>query len=410
MLAKQGTGGVARVVAQAVEIENSLAEFVDLSKTNKRSAQDASHGARKLMETIEEKVMEVNKIANEVAQVRFDQLSVAAHNERLEDALEDARKELKELDTLIAKYDAQIRTQSSEIERKQSEVDRLNKKYESLVASSAVENLGPLEAIIYNLQNEISKRSQECVQLQTYWLRSQSEYVQLQHQLGQLVDTMQDDGSKEVILQQQLYRANKEQEHADKQIKALRTSMVRLQRDLEKLNALIDNNVKKREALSASALELNLAVREQIEKGRSEAQVLEEQVEQVATEKDKIVKNMLLLEQEALQWEKKTTLWKETQSALDPTIGAAETTAIKKEIKVMSFKLSRLKRVEELLVSEMERAISKRGTAMMKLTSSKKNSTKEISRESAKKTLIDLAKQLKLVRKAVADVEERILI
>jgi chromosome segregation ATPase len=387
-----------------------LAEFVDLSKTNKRSAQDASHGARKLMETIEEKVMEVNKIANEVAQVRFDQLSVAAHNERLEDALEDARKELKELDTLIAKYDAQIRTQSSEIERKQSEVDRLNKKYESLVASSAVENLGPLEAIIYNLQNEISKRSQECVQLQTYWLRSQSEYVQLQHQLGQLVDTMQDDGSKEVILQQQLYRANKEQEHADKQIKALRTSMVRLQRDLEKLNALIDNNVKKREALSASALELNLAVREQIEKGRSEAQVLEEQVEQVATEKDKIVKNMLLLEQEALQWEKKTTLWKETQSALDPTIGAAETTAIKKEIKVMSFKLSRLKRVEELLVSEMERAISKRGTAMMKLTSSKKNSTKEISRESAKKTLIDLAKQLKLVRKAVADVEERILI
>jgi chromosome segregation ATPase len=354
--------------------------------------------------------MEVNKIANEVAQVRFDQLSVAAHNERLEDALEDARKELKELDTLIAKYDAQIRTQSSEIERKQSEVDRLNKKYESLVASSAVENLGPLEAIIYNLQNEISKRSQECVQLQTYWLRSQSEYVQLQHQLGQLVDTMQDDGSKEVILQQQLYRANKEQEHADKQIKALRTSMVRLQRDLEKLNALIDNNVKKREALSASALELNLAVREQIEKGRSEAQVLEEQVEQVATEKDKIVKNMLLLEQEALQWEKKTTLWKETQSALDPTIGAAETTAIKKEIKVMSFKLSRLKRVEELLVSEMERAISKRGTAMMKLTSSKKNSTKEISRESAKKTLIDLAKQLKLVRKAVADVEERILI
>jgi hypothetical protein len=67
------------------------------------------------------------------------------------------------------RYEVEIRRRNDEIERKQSEVDRLNKKFDLLMSNMKDENMGPLEATIHNLTNEIAKKAKECSDLQYYW-------------------------------------------------------------------------------------------------------------------------------------------------------------------------------------------------------------------------------------------------
>ncbi len=87
---------------------------------------------------------------------------------------------LKEKDFMVERYELEIRRRNDEIERKQSEVDRLNKRYDSLISNNKEENMGPLEATIHNLNNEISTKQKECTELQYFWLRDQNELVNLQ--------------------------------------------------------------------------------------------------------------------------------------------------------------------------------------------------------------------------------------
>lgn len=86
---------------------------------------------------------------------------------------------MKEKDSLVERYEVEIRRRNDEIERKQSEVDRLNKKLDQLQSNMKEENMGPLEATIHNLTNEIAKKTKENSELQYYWLRSQTELVNL---------------------------------------------------------------------------------------------------------------------------------------------------------------------------------------------------------------------------------------
>lgn len=51
-----------------------------------------------------------------------------------------------------------IRKRNDEIERKQAEVDRLNRKLELFANKGVTESMGPLEATIHNLNNEIAEK------------------------------------------------------------------------------------------------------------------------------------------------------------------------------------------------------------------------------------------------------------
>eukprot|EP01107_Rhizomastix_libera_P006659 TRINITY_DN20804_c0_g1_i1.p1 TRINITY_DN20804_c0_g1~~TRINITY_DN20804_c0_g1_i1.p1 ORF type:complete len:867 (-),score=315.79 TRINITY_DN20804_c0_g1_i1:37-2637(-) len=397
-----------RYVAEAVTIEEAMAIELDEQKTHERSAQFSKNSAKKLVNDIEMKAVEASKLENEIAQINFDKLNCEAHISRLKVMANQAQDDLREKDSLIAKYEAEIRRNNDDIERKQSEVDRLNKKLEALTAKTDDENLGPLEATIHNLSNEISEKEKECLQLQTFWLRAQSEYVSLQNQVNALGEAQQDAESKQAILQQKYLRLTDQHSTAKKEINVIQTTITRLRHDMEKLNSLIDKNAKKKEMLSQDALTLNISVREQIEKGNEEARNLEREVSSLTMEKQTMMITMLELEQEAMQWEKKAQLWKEMQDALDPSIGASETASFRKELHVMKIKFDRLKRVEEALFEEMKIGIQKRGITLNKLSASKKRTTKEVAAENVEKVMTTLVKELKTIQAEIYQMDERI--
>lgn len=65
-------------------------------------------------------------------------------------------------------------------------------------------------------------------------------------------------------------------------------------------------------------------------------------------------------------WQRKIHLEQEMQQALDPSVGELETTAMKKEIHRMTLRLEQLKRRQEQLIVEMERAVYKRQAIQLK--------------------------------------------
>merc|ERR1740117_932605 len=93
---------------------------------------------------------------------------------------------------------------------------------------------------------------------------------------------------------------------------------------------------------------------------------VEKSIEKVKDDKNQMTSDILESERQVLLWERKITLEKEMQQALDPNVGQADASAMKKEIHRMELRLSQLKRRQESMIIEMERAIHKRDAITLK--------------------------------------------
>ena len=96
----------------------------------------ASKAARNLVKLsvevqhrIHEKEVDMSQMENELARIKVDCLNTAAHDKQLRSTLTGLVQELKEKDSLIEKYELEIRQRNDEIEKKMYIVDRLNRKY-----------------------------------------------------------------------------------------------------------------------------------------------------------------------------------------------------------------------------------------------------------------------------------------
>ncbi|ESL10458.1 hypothetical protein TRSC58_01809 [Trypanosoma rangeli SC58] len=65
-------------------------------------------------------------------------------------------------------------------------------------------------------------------------------------------------------------------------------------------------------------------------------------------------------ERDILFWERKIQIAKETEMALDPTVGRAEVEKMRKEIGIMGKRMNELQREQRFLIDEMQRSIDHR--------------------------------------------------
>jgi hypothetical protein len=103
-------------------------------------------------------------------------------------------------------------------------------------------------------------------------------------------------------------------------------------------------------------------------------------------EKARLLEEIVEIERQIMLWEKKITLEKETQTALDPSMGQSEAQGMEREIHRMQLRYETLQRDQKTLIEEMERCISKREAIGIKYKGSKKKG--EVSQASLKKQLV----------------------
>ncbi len=89
---------------------------------------------------------------------------------------------------------------------------------------------------------------------------------------------------------------------------------------------------------------------------------LESHISTLKEEKADILAEIVEAERQILLWERKIQLEREMQDALDPNIGQSEIVAMKKEIHRMELRYEQLRKKQEQMIKDMERAVFKRET------------------------------------------------
>merc|ERR1719436_2221978 len=164
-------------------------------------------------------------------------------------------------------------------------------------------------------------------------------------------------------------------------------------------SAVAKNDAKSKELANANQMmETEFVVKlKEIETACLDA---EQNIEKVKEDKAQMTQDILEAERQVLLWERKITLEKEMQEALDPNIGQADTQAMKKEIHRMELRLDQLKRRQEQMILEMERAIHKRDAISMKFEPKAKKNKQASTSATVKRQVQSLRNNLRLCTQA----------
>ena len=105
---------------------------------------------------------------------------------------------------------------------------------------------------------------------------------------------------------------------------------------------------------------LELSFRAELKELETESLAAEQKVHEARSRKNVLLEEVIDGERQVLLWEKKIELERETQAALDPSVGTGEIKAMEIEIHRMKMRLEGLQREQEAMIKEMERGIAKR--------------------------------------------------
>lgn len=351
------------VTQERQKLEDELQLLYSTYSNTNKAVENLGKDQLKLLKQIHDKENEASEVENDIARTKVDRLNVSAIIDQLKDQLGLATKETREKEALVGKYQLEIRQRNDEVEKKMYRTDRLNKKYEKMVESSGgEENLGPLENTIKNLEKEIDAVGEECKELEREWLRKQTEMVTLSADCDQLGEKNNEQQARVTILTQQQLRLTKDLRELKSNVKVAKQLNIDLQKDVSKLNSLISNNHEQEAQLQATNFIIEVDCVEELKDSERECVTLQASINETRIAKSSLLDEIMEMERQALLWEKKIQLDKETREALDPTVGVKESENMEREIHRMTLRLEALKREQERLSIEMERAITKRGT------------------------------------------------
>lgn len=351
------------ITRERQRIEEEIALETGSKSNINKATENLLKQQAKLLGSIHQLENEGIGVENEIARTRVDSLNAGMMNDQLKETLSVAAKEFTEKEALIEKYQVEIRQRHDEIEKKMYRVDRLNKKYDKMVeATGGEENLGPLENIVKNLMKEIDEIQGNNKELEREWLKKQTEMVSITSLSDEIHERNNELKARLTVLTQQQLRLVKDLNNLKHEVKNQYNSNSDMQKDIAKLNSLISANQQQEGALQNENYVLEMESVEELKEMERESLGLQGSIDEIKREKERMLDEIMETERQALLWEKKIQLDKETKAALDPTIGQAETQSMEREIHRMELRLEALKREQERLVVEMERAIAKRST------------------------------------------------
>lgn len=405
------------VTQERQKMEEELQMLFSTYQNVNKAVSNLGRDQTKLLKMIHEKENDVAEIENTIARTTLERLNLTTGNDQLREQLDGAMKEVQDKEALAAKYQLEIRQRNDEIEKKMYRVDRLNKKYEKMVESAGgEENLGPLENTIKNLSKEIEAISIECKELEREWLKRQTEMVTLSSECETLQERNNEQQARVTVLTQQQLRLTKDLRELKTKLKVARHVNADYNKDVSKLNALISENHDKEGGLQKENFVIELGCVEELKEAEKDCISLQAMIAETKNAKLSLLDEIVEQERQAMLWEKKIQLEKETRQALDPSVGKAENENMEKEIHRMELRLEALRREQEKLSKEMVRAIEKRATIATRystgkpsktmpataLSSSSVKNSKEMTQASAKKKIGELKRESRILAEEIS--------
>ncbi|KAJ3318182.1 Coiled-coil domain-containing protein 40 [Boothiomyces sp. JEL0866] len=381
------------------KLDKEIAEKLKLQLSFQKGAQGSLKDGAKLRQSIHEKEAAAANFQNELSLINLEALNAEGRIKSIKEQLKAVDAEMAEKNQLIGKYEQEIRQNNDLLSKRASEMDSLNKKYDQMTSGNQDAHMGPLEATIYNLTKSIQQKESEILELQQYWLKAQNEMVTIGKSSLDITDEIQNLRMRLTVLNRKKMVVNNAFDTEEKQIKENNRNIKQLQIDMVKVNALLSKQSSVYEKIEESNLEIEQKFRGRLKDAELESIHLESQLEKIKQEKEEALVGLIEAERQMMLWEKKIQLAKETQSALDPNVGATEIREMSLEIHRMTLRYASMLKLQEKMIAEMEKSVYRRESISSKGTSKPKGS----SQITLQKAIIDLQKK---VQQAVKDVKE----
>ncbi|EPY23650.1 coiled-coil domain-containing protein 40 [Strigomonas culicis] len=354
---------IAKHAKVITDMEAKVLDYLSTQTTLKQESQGALHDIEKIKAGIRAKELQVTQMENELARIRVDTLQARAYNETLETTLADLEKELQARGTMVDKMQQDIRRRNDDIDRKQKQLDQLNHQYEDIISQHSGEqgeHVGPLEATINGLSRAIAAKSAENEALQQEWIKLQTELVDCKNAMNDINEVILDSQSKGTILEQKKDRLLATISQEKQEIAGLQKQAEAMHLEMKRVNTLLNQNANHTESAANDAFLLENDLVRRLEERKREAIQLERKVDEVRSAKRDLIEDMMGCERDIMFWERKLQIARETEMALDPTIGRAEIEKMKKEITYMEQRMAQLQREQKFLIEEMQKLIDHR--------------------------------------------------
>mmetsp|Transcript_47873 Transcript_47873/g.137341 ORF Transcript_47873/g.137341 Transcript_47873/m.137341 type:complete len:888 (+) Transcript_47873:97-2760(+) len=381
--------------------------------TCERVAANSQKRIKKLHEDVVQKEIDTQNLHNEIARVTVDSLNTKAHNQMLKDRHKQLSADLAERERLIEQYEQEIRKRHHQIEKKQLYVDRLNREYDEkrtkLEAEAGDADVaGPQEAKLKHMRKTIADLTKECGDMQKDWIQKQTQLLSIAGDTDKLKAGVNDSKNRKMVLEQKKVRIEGQLDNQNREIKELDNNMKHLRFDMDRMNSAVVKNDNKSSDLANSNQMMETEFVQKLKEIEAKCLETERGIDNVKEEKSDMTAEILEAERQVLLWERKITLEKEMQEALDPNSGQAESAAMKKEIHRMELRLDQLKRRQEQMIIEMERAIHKRDAITLKYEPKAKKNKAASSTANLKRQVQSLRNNLRLCTQATSDAEQKV--
>ena len=313
------------------------------------------------MHTLESSYVE---IANEMARMKIDIVNTNNHNQHLDVTRNNYMVEIKKRDELIDKYEVETTKRHDLIAKKQNEIIRLNKELEKIHAANLAAEMsetvnfdGPLEIQINNMKKKINNFLVEKEIRQKEWMKIQTEIVTLNEQIHALDKSTVDLSAQHSVYTNQNNRLTEQVSNALDTEQALLAAMKQMRSHGSKMNEWIEQFRVKKEKLENDNYYMQIEFTRELKEKETAAQLLADEIATIITRKNEATQHKLntLYQIEQIEW--KIKLEKETQALLDPTVGQAEITELRKENTALELHIVALKKELERRRVDMEKLI-----------------------------------------------------
>jgi chromosome segregation ATPase len=395
------------------KLHDKLAEEEGEQTTCDRVAANSRKRAKKVHEEIAQKEVDIQMLHNEIARVTVDSLNTKAHNQMLKDRLKQLSDDLAERERLIEQYEQEIRKRHHQIEKKQLYVDRLNREYDDKRTKMESESgdtdvVGPQEQKIKHMKKQIADLTKDCSDMQKDWIQKQTQLLDVSTTTDKIKTHSNDQKNRKMVLEQKKIRVEGQFEMHKREIKDLENAMKHLRFDMDRMSgSVVKNDARSKELGNANSM-METEFVAKLKEIEHKCLDIEKSIEKVKNEKTEMLENIMECERQVLLWERKISLEREMQDALDPNVGQADSQAMKKEIHRMELRLSQLKCKQETMIAEMERTINKRDAIQLKYEPKAKQSKGGASSANLKRQVQSLKNNIQLCTKANADAEQKI--
>ncbi|XP_066257317.1 coiled-coil domain-containing protein 40 [Euwallacea similis] len=391
-----------KIYIRKYQLEKTLLENLENQAANDSVADNLYQNLSAAREKCKDLEIIMNEVENKQTKLLFEIEAQSSQNEENQKALSDIEKQKKDLEDEAEG----IRTEKDRHQvlfwKKQRHFAVLNSKYEKILEKMQVKVLiSPQELRIVTLEKQVLE-TQDCVKhLQIFWLREQKGLLRVSQERQEQLHQLNLLKKQNMILIQKNLKVSNELENYKKQEEQVLHKISNLQ---NRTVVLCDSLYKKKDRkanLDKSNYHLQSQYDGKLKDSELECLEIEAEIADIEEEKACLSQDLIELNREALEWEKKIKLTKQTKEEIRGNKGqTSDITNMKQEIQRMNVIYSGLKKAQEKLVKDLEHCVSRRDAIFM--VAEARQSRSKVSEQ---KTRINYTRKMDDIRNKIKKLE-----